>query len=85
LRQDRAKQNAEIAALRLGDLGMTLIDTAEMYSQLHGEKSLAAVELTSSQTGHSDTVECLAAFVFIGSTPTPLGYGTRLRLMATDL
>jgi thioredoxin reductase (NADPH) len=38
-------------------------------SQLHGEKSLATVELISSQTGHSETVECLAAFVFIGSTP----------------
>jgi hypothetical protein len=32
LGQDRAKRNTEIAALRLGDLGMTLIDTAEMYS-----------------------------------------------------
>jgi hypothetical protein len=38
LGQDRAKRNAEIAALRLGDLGMTLIDTAEMYNQLHREK-----------------------------------------------
>jgi len=29
LGQERAKRNTEIAALRLGDLGMTLIDTAE--------------------------------------------------------
>src|SRR6266699_3748782 len=30
--EDKAKRAAEIAALRLGlDLGMTLIDTAEMY------------------------------------------------------
>jgi diketogulonate reductase-like aldo/keto reductase len=32
--EDRAQRPAEIAALRLGlDLGMTLIDTAEMYAE----------------------------------------------------
>ena len=32
--EDRAKRRAEVAALRLGlDLGMTLIDTAEMYGE----------------------------------------------------
>src|SRR6266545_603939 len=32
--EDRSKRQAEIAALRLGlDLGMTLIDTAEMYGE----------------------------------------------------
>lgn len=38
-------------------------------SRMHGDKSLAAVELTCSQTGQSDTVECPAVFVFIGSMP----------------
>src|SRR5690349_1014224 len=32
--ESRSKRNSEIAALRLGlDLGMTLIDTAEMYGE----------------------------------------------------
>jgi thioredoxin reductase (NADPH) len=34
---------------------------------MHGDKSLAAVELICSQTGQSDTVECQA--VFIGAVP----------------
>ena len=39
LGEDRAKRNAEIAALRLGlDLGMTLIDTAEMYGEGDAEE-----------------------------------------------
>jgi diketogulonate reductase-like aldo/keto reductase len=37
--EDRANREAEIAALRLGlDLGMTLIDTAEMYGEGEAEK-----------------------------------------------
>jgi pyruvate/2-oxoglutarate dehydrogenase complex dihydrolipoamide dehydrogenase (E3) component len=51
----------------------------------HGERSLATVELTSSQTGHSETVECLAAFVFIGSTPHTTWLRDAIELMATDL
>lgn len=39
LGEDRAKRKAEIAALRLGlDLGMTLIDTAEMYGDGDAEE-----------------------------------------------
>jgi Aldo/keto reductases, related to diketogulonate reductase len=41
--EDSASRQAEIAALRLGlDLGMTLIDTAEMYGQGGSEELLAA-------------------------------------------
>jgi diketogulonate reductase-like aldo/keto reductase len=40
--EDRAKRQAEIAALRLGlDLGMTLIDTAEMYAEGGAEEVVA--------------------------------------------
>jgi diketogulonate reductase-like aldo/keto reductase len=40
--EDRAKRQAEIAALRLGlDLGMTLIDTAEMYGEGGAEEAIA--------------------------------------------
>ncbi len=40
---DRGARKAEIAALRLGlDLGMTLIDTAEMYADGGAEKVVAA-------------------------------------------
>ena len=40
--EDRRRRAAEIAALRLGlDLGMTLIDTAEMYGDGGAEKSSA--------------------------------------------
>jgi thioredoxin reductase (NADPH) len=38
-------------------------------SCMHGDKSLAAVDLISKQTGQSDTVDCLALFVFIGAMP----------------
>jgi thioredoxin reductase (NADPH) len=38
-------------------------------SQMHGDKSLATVELICSQTGQSDTVPCPAVFVFIGAVP----------------
>lgn len=38
-------------------------------SKMHGDQSLAAVELTCSHTGQSDIVDCLAVFVFIGSAP----------------
>ena len=42
LGEDRAKRQAEIAALRLGlELGMTLIDTAEMYGEGAAEKLIA--------------------------------------------
>ncbi len=41
--EDRAKRKTEIATLRLGlDLGMTLIDTAEMYADGGAEKVVAA-------------------------------------------
>jgi diketogulonate reductase-like aldo/keto reductase len=41
--EDRSARKAEIAALRLGlDLGMTLIDTAEMYADGGAEKVVAA-------------------------------------------
>ena len=37
--EDRRRRSAEVAALRLGlDLGMTLIDTAEMYADGGAEK-----------------------------------------------
>jgi len=36
---------------------------------MNGEKSLATVELTCSQSGQSDTVYCVAVFVFIGAVP----------------
>ncbi len=40
--EDRARRSAEIAALRLGiDLGMTLIDTAEMYGEGAAEELVA--------------------------------------------
>lgn len=40
--EDRTKQRGEIAALRLGlDLGMTLIDTAEMYGEGGAEEVIA--------------------------------------------
>jgi diketogulonate reductase-like aldo/keto reductase len=40
--EDPAKRLSEIAALRLGlDLGMTLIDTAEMYGQGGAEEIVA--------------------------------------------
>lgn len=40
--EDRAKRHGEIAALRLGlDLGMTLIDTAEMYGEGGAEEVIA--------------------------------------------
>lgn len=40
--EDRAKRQTEIAALRLGlDLGMTLIDTAEMYGEGGAEDVIA--------------------------------------------
>jgi diketogulonate reductase-like aldo/keto reductase len=40
--EDHAKRHAEIAALRLGlDLGMTLIDTAEMYGEGGAEEVIA--------------------------------------------
>jgi diketogulonate reductase-like aldo/keto reductase len=40
--EDRAKRQAEVAALRLGlDLGMTLIDTAEMYGEGGAEEVIA--------------------------------------------
>ncbi len=40
--EDRARRQAEIAALRLGlDLGMTLIDTAEMYGEGGAEEVIA--------------------------------------------
>ena len=38
-------------------------------SKMNGEKSLATVELTCSQSGQSDTVYCVAVFVFIGAVP----------------
>ncbi|MGH8866190.1 MAG: FAD-dependent oxidoreductase, partial [Burkholderiales bacterium] len=38
-------------------------------SKMNGEKSLATVELTCSHTGQSDTVYCVAVFVFIGALP----------------
>ncbi len=39
--EDRAKRKAEIAALRLGlDLGMTLVDTAEMYGEGGAEEMI---------------------------------------------
>src|SRR6266850_5460901 len=39
--EDRAQRPAEIAALRLGlDLGMTLIDTAEMYAEGGAEEAV---------------------------------------------
>src|SRR5262245_51413935 len=40
--EDRARRQAEITALRLGvDLGMTLIDTAEMYGEGGAEEMIA--------------------------------------------
>jgi diketogulonate reductase-like aldo/keto reductase len=42
--EDRAERRAEIAALRLGlDLGMTLIDTAEMYGEGGAEEVVSEV------------------------------------------
>ncbi|MBZ5585078.1 MAG: aldo/keto reductase, partial [Acidobacteriia bacterium] len=39
--EDRAKRKTEIAALRLGlDLGMTLVDTAEMYGEGGAEETI---------------------------------------------
>jgi thioredoxin reductase (NADPH) len=38
-------------------------------SQMHGDKSLATVELICSQTGQSDTIPCPAVFIFIGAVP----------------
>ena len=38
-------------------------------SKMYGNKSLATVELTCSQTGQSETVDCLAVFIFIGAVP----------------
>lgn len=56
-------------------------------SRMHGDKSLVAVELTSSQTDQSDTVECPAVFVFIGSVPhtrwLPRGDGGGVAFMNT--
>lgn len=40
-----------------------------VISKMHGNQSLARVELTYSPTGQADTVECPAVFVFIGSAP----------------
>jgi thioredoxin reductase (NADPH) len=36
---------------------------------MNGDKSLATVELISKQTGRSETVDCLAIFIFIGAIP----------------
>jgi diketogulonate reductase-like aldo/keto reductase len=42
--EDRAERRAEVAALRLGlDLGMTLIDTAEMYGEGGAEEVVSEV------------------------------------------
>ncbi len=42
--EDRSKRKTEMAALRLGiDLGMTLIDTAEMYGEGGAEEVIAEV------------------------------------------
>ena len=38
-------------------------------SKMQGEKSLATVVMTCRQTGQSDTIECVAVFVFIGAVP----------------
>lgn len=38
-------------------------------SMMQGDQSLTTVVMTCSQTGRSDTVECLAVFVFIGAVP----------------
>ncbi len=38
-------------------------------SKMYGEKSLERVELTCSQTGQSETLDCLAVFIFIGAVP----------------
>lgn len=38
-------------------------------SHVHGDESLAAVELTCGPTGESEAIECQAVFVFIGSVP----------------
>jgi diketogulonate reductase-like aldo/keto reductase len=49
--EDRAKRQAEIAALRLGlDLGMTLIDTAEMYAE-GGAEEVVAEAIAGRRTG----------------------------------
>jgi len=38
-------------------------------TRMHGNKTLDMVELTCRHTGQSDTVACLAVFVFIGAVP----------------
>ena len=49
--EDRAERHVEIAALRLGlDLGMTLIDTAEMYGE-GGAEELIAEAIAGRRTG----------------------------------
>src|SRR5678815_2809346 len=48
--ESRSKRNSEIAALRLGlDLGMTLIDTAEMYGEGGAEEVVG--EATANRRG----------------------------------
>jgi thioredoxin reductase (NADPH) len=51
-------------------------------SQMHGDKSLATVELICSQTGQSGTIPCPAVFVFIGAGRTPHGCWMQFRLIA---
>lgn len=70
LGEDRARREQEIAALRLGvDLGMTVVDTAEMYGDGAAEELVGKV-LWGRREGSSSSARCCPATP-TGRAPLP--------------
>lgn len=56
-------------ARRIEQTSSIEVRRATQISRMSGDKSLATVVLTCAETGETDTVDCAAVFVFIGSAP----------------
>ena len=79
--EDASKRKSEVAALRTGiDLGMTLIDTAEMYADGGAERVVGEAI-----AGRRDQVFVVTKFYSLNATPERLAAACDRSLRRLDV